>query len=82
MFANETTFAIMATYLWPLTVRRGYDVKKWRLESPFSHSDNQTYFTCVFIRSCTVVTSWDMTSFVYIGDEKHHLSKWLGKEKK
>ena len=31
---------------------------------------------------CTIVTSLDMTSFVYIGDEKHHLSKWLGKEKK
>ena len=26
--------------------------------------------------------SSDMTLFVYIGDEKHHLSKWLGKEKK
>ena len=24
MFANETTFAIMATYLWPLTVYRGF----------------------------------------------------------
>ena len=31
---------------------------------------------------CTIVTSSDMTSFIYIGDEKHHLSKWLGKEKK
>ena len=31
---------------------------------------------------CTIVTSSDMTSFIYIGDEKHHLSKWLGKESK
>ena len=31
---------------------------------------------------CTIVKSSDMTSFVYIGDEKHRLSKWLGKEKK
>ena len=31
---------------------------------------------------CTIVTSSDMTSFIYIGDEEHHLSKWLGKEKK
>ena len=23
-----------------------------------------------------------MRSFIYIGDEKHHLSKWFGKEKK
>ena len=28
-----------------------------------------------FIRMCTIVTSSDMTSFIYIGDEKHHLSK-------
>ena len=34
------------------------------------------------LNMCTIVTSSDMTSFVYIGDEKHHLSKWLGKEKK
>ena len=34
------------------------------------------------LRMCAIVTSSDMTSFVYIGDEKHHLSKWLGKEKK
>ena len=26
----------------------------------------------MFIRMCTIVTSSDMTSFVYIGDEKHH----------
>ena len=44
---------------------------------PFLHSDNRKYFTWVFIRMCTIVTSSDMTSFVYIGDEKHHLSKWL-----
>ena len=53
-----------------------------RLESRFKHSDNQKYFTWVFIRMCVIVTSSDITSFVYIGDEKHHLSKWLGKEKK
>ena len=29
-----------------------------------------------------IVMSSDMTSFVYIDDEKHHLSKWLGKENK
>ena len=39
--------------------------------------------TLVFIRLFTIVTSSDMTSFIYIDDdEKHHLSKWLGKEKK
>ena len=38
--------------------------------------------TWVLIRMCTIVTSSDMTSFIYIGDEKHHLSKWFGKEKK
>ena len=31
---------------------------------------------------CTIVKSSDMTSFDNIGDEKHHVSKWLGKEKK
>ena len=46
------------------------------------HSDNRKNLTWVFIRMCTIVTSSDMTSFVYIGDEKHHLSKWLGMEKK
>ena len=30
-----------------------------------------------FIRMCTIVTSSDMTSFIYIGDEKHHLSNGL-----
>ena len=48
----------------------------------FLHSDKRKNLTWVFIRMCTIVTSSDMTSFVYIGDEKHHLSKWLGKEKK
>ena len=50
----------------------------------FLHSDNQKkqHLTWVFIRICTIVTSSDMTSFIYIGDENHHLSKWLGKEKK
>ena len=46
------------------------------------NSDNRKYFTWVLIRMCTVVMSSDMTSFVYIDDEKHPLSKWLGKEKK
>ena len=75
--------------------RRRYDVQKtkWR---PFSNEnkqllfsnknpvftpENQKYFTWVFIRVCTIVSSSDMTSFVYIDDEKHHLSKWFGKEK-
>ena len=44
--------------------------------------DNQKKLILVFIRMCTIVTSSDMTSFIYIGDEKHHLSKWHGKEKK
>ena len=48
----------------------------------FLHHDNRKNLTWVFIRMCTVVTSSDMTSFVYIGDEKHHLLKWLGMEKK
>ena len=48
----------------------------------FLNSDNQKNLTWVFFRMCTVVTSSDMTSFIYIGDEKHHLSRWLGKEKK
>ena len=48
----------------------------------FLHSDNRKNLTWMFIRMCTIVTSSDMTSFVYIGDEKHNLSKWLGKEKK
>ena len=48
----------------------------------FLHCDNRKHLTWVFIRMCKIVTSSDMTSFVYICDEKHHLSKWLGKEKK
>ena len=44
----------------------------------FLHSDNRKNLTWV----CTIVTSSDMTSFIYIGDEKHHLSKWFRKEKK
>ena len=44
--------------------------------------DNRTNLIWVFIRICTIVTSSNMTSFIYIGDGKHHLSKWLGKEKK
>ena len=39
------------------------------------------YFTWMFIRMCTIVTSSDMTSFVYIGDEKHHVKMaWKGKK--
>ena len=70
-------------------VRRRYDVQKnggrspiENKQLPFLHSDNRNYFTWVFIKMCTIVTSSDMTSFVYIDDEKHHQSKWLGKEKK
>ena len=48
----------------------------------FLHSDNRKNLTLVFIRLCTIVTSSDMTSFIYIGDENHHLSKWFEKEKK
>ena len=48
----------------------------------FLHSDNRKNLTWAFIRMCTIVTSSDMASFIYIGDEKHHLSKWFGKEKK
>ena len=48
----------------------------------FLHSDNRKNLTSVYIRMCTIVTSSDVTSFIYIGDEKHHLSKWFGNEKK
>ena len=59
-------------------------INNYILETRISllHSDNRKNLTWVFIRMVTIVTSSDMTSFVYIGDEKHHLSKWLGKEKK
>ena len=73
-------------------VRRRYDVQKIKMAAnlktnnyiletriSFLHSDNQKNLTWVFTRMCTIVTSSDMTSFVYIGDEKHHLSKWFGK---
>ena len=78
-------------------VRRRYDVQKTEMTAvrqlkinnyiletriSFLHSDNRKNLTWVFIRMCTIVTSSDMTSSVYIGDEKHHLSKWLGKENK
>ena len=43
----------------------------------FLHSDKRKNLTWVFIRMCTIVTSSDMTSFIYIGDEKHHLSNGL-----
>ena len=49
-----------------------------KIRFSFLPSDNRKNLT----RMCTIVTSSDMTSFIYIGDEKHHLSKWLGKEKK
>ena len=49
----------------------------------FLHSDNRKNSTWVFIRMCAaIVTSSEMMSFIYIDDEKHHLSKWLRKEKK
>ena len=48
----------------------------------FLHSGKRKNLTWVFIRMCTIVTSSDMTSFIYIGDEKHHLPKWFGKAKK
>ena len=48
----------------------------------FLHSDNRKNSTWVFIRMCSIVTSSEMTSFIYIDDEKHHMSKWPGKEKK
>ena len=74
-------------------VRRRYDVQKIKMAAvrqlKFNNniletriSDNRKNLTWVFIRMCTIVTSSDMTSFDYIGDEKHHLSKWLGKEEK
>ena len=79
-------------------IRRRYDVQKIKMAAAvrklkinnyiletrilYLHSDDQKNLTWVFIRMCTIVTSSDMTSFVYKGDEKHHLSKWLGKEKK
>ena len=78
-------------------IRRRYNVQKIKMAAVrqlkinnyiletrilFLHSDNRKSLTWVFIRMCMIVTSSDMTSFVYIGDKKHHLSKWLGKEKK
>ena len=48
----------------------------------FLHSDNRKNLTWVFIRMCMIVISSDIHSFIYIGYEKHHLSKWFGKEKK
>ena len=59
-------------------------INNYTLETRISFlpSDNRKNLTRVFIRMCTIVTSSDMTSFIYIGDEKHHMSKWLGKEKK
>ena len=77
-------------------VRRGHDVQKNKMVAvltlkiynyitatriPFLHSDNRKYFIWVFIRMCTIVTSSDMTSFAYIGDEKHHLSKCLERKR-
>ena len=47
----------------------------------FLHSDNRKNLTLVFIRLCTIVTSSDMTSFIYIGDENHHPSKWFEKKR-
>ena len=77
-------------------IRRRYDVQKIKMASVRQLKINNYILetrisfyivttektSWVFIRMCTIVTSSDMTSFVCIGDEKHHLSKWLGKEKK
>ena len=59
-------------------------INKYIIETriSFLHSDNRKSLTSVFIRMCLIVTSLEIMSFIYIGDEKHHLSKWLGKEKK
>ena len=69
-------------------VCRRYDVKKIKMAAvlqlkinkyiletriSFLHSDNRKNLTWVFIRLCTIVTSLDMTSLVYIGDENYHL---------
>ena len=35
----------------------------------FLESDNRKNLTWVFIRMCTIVTSSDMTAFIYIGDK-------------
>ena len=48
----------------------------------FLDSDNRKNLTWLFIRMRTIVMSSDMTSFIYIGDEKHDLTKWFGKEMK
>ena len=63
-----------------LQLKINYNILETRIS--FLHSDNRKNLTWVFIRMCTIVTSSDMTSFIYIGDELHHLSKWFGKEKK
>ena len=47
----------------------------------FLHSDDRKNLTWVFIRTCMIVTSSDMTSFVYIGDEKHPLSNGLERKR-
>ena len=49
-------------------------INNYILETRISllQSDNRKNLTWVCIRMCTIVTSSDMTSFVYIGDEKHH----------
>ena len=77
-------------------VRRRYDPQKIKIAAvrqlkinnfiletriSFLHGDNRKNLTWVFIRMCTIVTSSDMTSFVYIGDEKHHLSNGLERKR-
>ena len=73
-------------------VCRRYDVKKNEMAAVLQLKINNyisatripfftKYFTWVFIRMCMIVTSSDMTSFIYIGDKKHHLSKKAWKEK-
>ena len=64
-------------------VRRGYDVQKIKMAAVLQLKINNyiletkiSFLPCfyilttwVFIRMCTIVSSSDMTSFVYIGDE-------------
>ena len=73
-------------------VRRCYDVQKIKMAAvrklkfnnniletriSFLHSDNRKNYYNVYD---SYVIGYDVIA--YICDEKHHLSKWLGKEKK
>ena len=77
-------------------VRRPYDVQKIKMAAVLQLKINNyiletkiSFLPCfyigttwVFIRMCTIVTSMDMTSFVYIGDEKTSSVEmaWKGNE--